>query len=350
LNKLRKAKQLSEVSTNTMSYCEARAKLPLKFIESLTWQTAELGMSRVPEDWLWFGHRVFLVDGFVVSAPDTPENQDKYPQPTSQKVGLGFPQIRACAAISLSTGVVTDLKYGPVLGKKTGEQTIFRKMFAKFQPGDIIVADSNFECYRDMATLYQQGAYMVCDINGSRDSPFTGRCKMIEETTKTLARPEFNKDRFTLEEWEQLPKTLEVRVIRYRVKGRKQELTIVTTLLDTELYPAEEVAKLYKHRWECELDIRSIKAVMGMTWLSCHSPAMLERELMTLILAYNLIRVAMCDAAKIGNVKPRDLSFTNAKDSWLQVGQDGTELNDYAWLRWSIATGKLRKRPGRNEP
>jgi hypothetical protein len=350
LNKIRKAKQLSEASLNTISYCDARAKLPLKFIESLTWQAAELAMSQVPKDWLWFGHRVLLVDGFVVNAPDMPANQEKYPQPTSQKAGLGFPQIRVCAAICLSTGVIADLKYGPVLGKKTGEQTLFRKMHAKFRPGDIVVADSNFESYRDMATLYQQGVYMVSDINGTRESPFTGRCKVIEETTKTLPRPEFNKDRFTRTEWEQLPETLEVRVIRYKVKGRKQELTIVTTLLDAESYPAEEIAKLYKHRWECELDIRSVKSVMGMTWLSCHTPAMLERELMTYILAYNLIRVAMCDAAKISHAKPRDLSFKNAKDSWLELGQDVMEIDDYAWLLWSIASGKLRKRPGRNEP
>ena len=99
-----------------------------------------------------------------------------------------------------------------------------------------------------------------------------------------------------------------------------------------------------------ELDIRSIKSVMGMTWLSCHTPEMLERELIVYFLAYNLVHVAMCDAARIRNLKPRDLSFKNAKDPCLNLGQDGRELNDYAWLLCSIADATLRKSHGRNEP
>ena len=350
LNKKRKAENLTEVSTNTTSYCQARMRIPLALIEKLMFKTADLAFGSLPADWRWSDHRVLLLDGLVVHGPDTPDNQEKYPQPSSQKPGLGFSQIRMCAAICLTTGVVTDVQYGPVEGIKTGEKTLFRKMFPKFMKGDIIVADSNFESYRDMATLKAQGAYMVCNINGTRTSPFSGPCKMTEEKIETLARPKFDASRFTRKEWEQLPETLDVRIIRYKVKGRKSEITIVTTLLDTQAYPADAVAELYKHRWECELDIRSIKSVMGMTWLSCHTPQMLERELMVYFLAYNLVRVAMCDAARIRNVTPRDLSFKNAKDSWLNLGLDGRELTDYAWLLWSIADAPLRKRHGRNEP
>jgi putative transposase len=152
------------------------------------------------------------------------------------------------------------------------------------------------------------------------------------------------------EEWDRLPETIDVRIIRYTVSGRHSEITIVTTLLDAEAYPAEDVAALYKYRWECELDIRSIKSVMGMTWLTCHTPEMLQRELMAYLLAYNIIRITMCDAAKISDRKPRDLSFKNAKDSWLHLGDDGREPNDYAWLLWSIADAPLRKRARDQEP
>lgn len=350
LNKHRKQEQLSEVSTNTTSYCEARTRVPLPLIERLTEETARLAYGRLSADWQWRGHRVMLVDGAVINAPDTPENQQKYPQPSSQKPGLGFPQIRICMSICLATGVVTDVGYGPVEGKKTGEATLFRRMFAGFKPGDIVVADSNFECYRDMAMLSAQGVSMVCNMNGTRTSPFTGHCKTIEDEIVILPRPGFDRSRFTEEEWEQLPATIAVRMIRYRVNGRKSEMTIVTTLLDHELYPAEAIAELYKHRWECELDIRSIKTVMGMNCLSCHTPEMLERELMVYFLAYNLVRVTICDAAKISDRKPRDMSFKNAKDSWLQFGQDGRDINDTAWLLWSIADSPLRKRSRPSEP
>lgn len=350
LNKQRKAQRRSAVSTNTTSYCHARLRIPLELIRILMQETSKQVMSKLPKNWRWKQHRVLLVDGLVIDAPDTPENQEKYPQPTSQKPGLGFPQIRNCAIICLSTGVVIDVQYGSVLGKKTGEQSLFRKMFPNILPGDVVVGDSLYDSYRDMAMLQDQGAFMVCGINGTRESPFSGPCRVIEETTKTLKRPDCDPSRFTRAEWEALPKTLDVRIIRYQVTGRNDEITIVTTLLDRKRYPAADVANLYKHRWEGELDIRSIKTVMGMESLSCHTPEMLERELLTYYLAYNVVRLAMCDAARTREMKPRDFSFKNAKDSWLHLGQDGIEVNDYAWLLWSIADSPLRKRPGRNEP
>jgi hypothetical protein len=350
LNRRRQEQQLRHVSTNTTSYCDARARIPLSLIRTLVDRTAHMASGQLSDDQLWYGRRVFLVDGLVVSAPDTPENQRVYPQSQSQEPGMGFPQIRICAAICLATGVVANMKYGPVVGKKTGEQTLFRRMFRALKRGDVIVADSLFECFRDHARLTAKGVDVICDKNGTRESPFKGRCKVIEETLKVLPRPGFDKSRFKKEQWEALPTTLTVRMIRCKVGGRKSELILVTTLLDSEAYPAAEIVKLYKLRWECELDIRSIKSVMGMTWLTCHTPAMLKRELMVYILAYNIIRISMCDAAKIGGQFPRELSFKSAKDAWLLFGQDEREPQNYAWLFWTIADAPLRKRPGRNEP
>lgn len=349
-NRMRQLDQLPEVSTNTTSYCDARMRIPLPLINTLVKRTADIATEKLTQDQLWFGLRVLLVDGLVVNAPDTPENQQVYPQSQSQKPGLGFPQIRLCAAICLATGVVADVEYGPVIGKKTGELTLFRKMFDNLKSGDLIVADSLYDCFRDHAALVAKGVDVICDKNGTRQSPFTGPCEVIEEALKVLPRPSFDKERFTKEEWEALPATLTVRMIRCNIGGRKSELTLTTTLLDSEAYPAVEIVKLYRLRWECELDIRSIKSVMGMAWLSCHTPEMLQRELMVYFLAYNIIRITMCDAANLGGHHPRDLSFKNAKDAWLVFGQDEREPQNYAWLLWSIADAPLRKRPGRNEP
>lgn len=349
-NRKRKEQNLRQVSGNTTSYCEARARIPMDLVTTLFGRTARMATESLDEDQLWHGHRVFLVDGLVVNAPDTPENQKAYPQSQSQKPGLGFPQIRACVAICLATGVIHDVQYGAAVGKKTGEGTLFRKMFCNFRRGDVIVADSLFECFRDHAVLKAKGVYMICDMNGTRVSPFKGRCKVIQETWEELPRPQFDKTRFTKEEWEALPVTMKVRMIRCRVGGRKGVLTLVTTLLDSEAYPAAEIIKLYKLRWECELDIRNVKSVLGMSWLSCHTPEMLARELMVYLLAYNIIRITICDAAKVGGHKPRDLSFKGAKDAWLLFGQDERTPQNYAWLIWTIADVPLRKRPGRREP
>lgn len=350
-NKQRKRENLCEVSADTSSYCAARRRVPLELFHSLMDHTVDLVQQNgLPSQWLWNDRRVILVDGHVVRAPDTPENQEVFPQPCSQKAGLGFPQVRQTVAICLATGVVLNVKCGPVEGKKTGEATQFRQMMSSFRRGDIIVADSNFECYRDLATLKQQGADMVCCINGSRTSPFTGKCLAVEDKSECVAKPKFNAKRFTREEWEALPENITIRIIRYPVGGRNESITIVTTLLDRETYPAEEVANLYGHRWDCELDIRSIKTVMGMGELACHSPEMIEREILAYYLAYNIVRVAMADAARVTNLKPRRISFKSAKNAWLSFGRDGNESNDYAWLLWSIAQRTIGHRPGRQEP
>ena len=351
-NQQREKQGLEPVSTNTTSYCEARARIPLSLLETLVTRCARSAIEKTRARDLWSGRRVFLLDGFVVSAPDTPANQSVYPQSESQQEGLGCPQIRVCIASCLHERVVTNYRYAAIKGKNTGEPSLFRQMFDGFSAGDIILADCNFESFRDLAILSQRGVDMVCDMNSTRNSPFRGRIESdIEDKQIVLKKPRFSKDRFTPIEWKELPATLKVRIIRYRIPGvRREEFTIITTLLDPKTYPARKIADLYKQRWECELDIRSIKSTMGLEMLTCHTPEMLERELAMYILAYNVICVTMCDLQRVTGSKPRDFSFKQARDAWLVFGRNIREENEYVLLLWSIAQAPLRRRPGRREP
>lgn len=90
-----------DCSDNTGAYCRARAKLPLAVIQRLTLQVADGCETRVPKHWLWKGRHVKLVDGTTTSAPDTPDNQAAFPQPNTQKPGLGFPIIRMGVLLSI---------------------------------------------------------------------------------------------------------------------------------------------------------------------------------------------------------------------------------------------------------
>lgn len=350
LNAQRKKEHLCPISTDSSSYCEARARLPVKLIKILMKKTSQNTFDFDGRQGEWWDRRVVLVDGMVVSAPDTPENQEVYPQSSSQEVGLGFPQVRLLASICLKTGLVLDVQYGPILGKKTGEISLFRQMLSTFNRGDIIVGDAIFDCYRELSQLKKGGIDTVCEINGTRANPFNDTCVSVEEKVVILSRPNFNPSRFTADEWEALPESIKVRLIRYQVDGRKENITIVTTLLNAEKYPAAEVAKLYGFRWNCELDIRSIKSVMGMVELRCCTPPMLEREIMVYFLAYNLIRISMLDAAVVAKVSPRKLSFKSAMKAWLSMGSDSQKSGDFAHLIWSIATCRVGNRPGRKEP
>jgi hypothetical protein len=351
VNKYRCSLGMPPASVDTNSYCEARQRLPEELFLQLLERSAAMVQRREPDGWLWNERRVVLVDGCTARAADTKANQKAFPQPSSQEPGLGFPQVRQLVAISLSSAIVLDVQIGPVKGKHTGELSLFRKMTRVFHRGDVVVADANFDSYVDMVTLKQKRVDFVGAIAGSRTSPFTGKCRCIEDKRVTLRRPKFDKTRFTREQWEALPKFLNVRIIRYQTDGRNEEITIITTLLNQERYPARSIAELYGYRWNCELDIRSIKTIMGMEELRCKSPEMLRREIYNYFLAYNLVRAAMCDAARITGQEPRKLSFKNA----MQVITEYASLvskdeHVIATVLWSIACNNVGNRPGRKEP
>jgi hypothetical protein len=98
---------------DTGNYCRARAKLPTAVLQRLTLHIAG-GLEReAPAAWLWHGHHVALVDGCTVTLPDTPENQKAYPQPPTQKAGLGFPLVRLVVLLSLAPACLQGMALGP---------------------------------------------------------------------------------------------------------------------------------------------------------------------------------------------------------------------------------------------
>jgi hypothetical protein len=349
-NRERKRQGLMPVCEDASAYCKARAKLPVKLVDRLSSQIVELSHNKTAHLWKWKGRNVYLVDGFVLHAPDTAANQKVYPQPSSQKEGLGYPQVRMIVTTSLATGCIVHYNTGKVKGKRTGEVTLFREKHKDFVAGDVVVGDSNFDSFHDSASLNSNGADVVFCINGSRNTPFEGVCETIDEENVTLQKPAFDRTRFTLAQWQALPDSITYRIIRYRVSGRNKEITIITTLLDRQLYPAECIAELYGLRWDVELDICSMKSTMGMCDLRCQTPENLDREIAVGVLAYNLVRLLMNDAAAVLEVHPREISFSHARDAWRSFGDELETSRDLMWIILSASSRLVRDRPGRQEP
>ena len=76
--------------------------------------------------------------------PDTPENQSVYPQPTTQKEGIGFPVARMVVLMSLATAMVCGMAIGPCSGKETGELALMRQLLDQLESGDILLTDKYF--------------------------------------------------------------------------------------------------------------------------------------------------------------------------------------------------------------
>jgi hypothetical protein len=355
----RVAQKMSPCSRDTASYCEARQKLPLKLIQQLTSDVAGQMEQQAEASWLWKGRHVKIVDGSTVSMPDTPQNQAVYPQSSNQPPGVGFPIARLVAVFSLATGAVLDMALASIHGKQTGENTLFRGLRQALQPGDVLLGDCLFSSFRELATCLMQGVDIVTKQHVTRRTDFRrGRWLGTLDHVVTLSRPKFTSHRFTRAEWEQLPPELQVREIRFRISQRgfrPQEITLVTTLLDADLYPAHEIAALYRERWHCELDLRSLKQSLQMGHLRCKTPEMVQKEVWMHLLAYNLIREVAAEAARKHGGLPRSVSFQgavqtiNAFATYLpRCAQQRQDLWDYM-LR-AIATLKVGDRPNRIEP
>ena len=347
-------------STNTSAYCDGRQRLPEELIHRLVKQIG-MGLAREAEQkWLWMDRHVFLIDGSTIDMADTEHNQKEYPQSSTQKKGLGFPSARIAALFSLAVGTVVDCQIGPIKGKNSGENELFREMFDTLQPGDIVVGDCLYDSYRDIADLQARGVDTVFGMKPSRHCDFRQGEKLGDSDHIVIwTRPKFDANRMNRETWEKLPDTLRMRELKIvlNVHGKIRTIRVVTTLLDSSVYSKEAVLQLFRQRWNVELDLRCLKTGFGMAHLSCKSPSMVRKEFFIYLLAYNLIRIRMAQAAALQNKKPREISFTRTRTAmtiWMPLiaqappGPKREKMERH--MLEMIASRTVGKRPGRWAP
>ena len=300
---------------NSGAYCRARAKVPEVVLQRLSGEVAEGCEQAVPNRWLWHGRHVLLADGTTASMPDTAENQAEYPQHNAQQPGLGFPIVRLVVLLSLATAMVCGMALGPYAGKETGEPALFRELLESVEPQTILLADRYYCSYFLIALALLGRRDFVVRLHQCRKTDFhktkrLGKGDHLVEWT----RPE-RRDWMDRATYAEIPKSITLRLVEVQIQEpgfRVESLVVVTTLTDAEEYPREEIAELYRRRWMAELDIRTIKCTIGMDVLRCKSPTMVRKEIWTCLLAYNLIRKAMLEAAFESGHSPRELSFATA--------------------------------------
>ena len=344
----RVAEGLSANSIRTGSYCKARQRLPIEMVMALARASGRMLSLQTPGAWLWQGRKVKLVDGSGISMPDTPENQAGYPQPGSQAEGVGFPLARIVAVICLSTGAVWDAAMGAFEGKGNSELGLLRTLGAAFSAGDVMLADAFYCNYFVIAALQAAGVDVVFKQNGARSTDFRrGQQLAPRDHLVCWSRPRSRPEWMTQEQFAALPERLTVREVKV---GRR---VLVTTLLDSDKVGKDELEALYGQRWHVELDLRNIKTTLGMDVLSCHTPQMNQKEFWVHLLAYNLIRLLMAQAAVNVGVNPRQLSFKHTVQTWTEWIARGlsTELSDHSGALFRlIAQIRVGNRPERIEP
>jgi hypothetical protein len=343
-------------SPDSGEYCRARHKLNAKVLRQLVCEIAEKMSLSNPEHWLWRGKDVKLVDGFTFTMPDTPENQEEFPQLTSQAPGVGFPIARGCAVLSLANACIDDVAIGPYAGKETGETALLRKVLNRFKPGDVMLADRYFCSFFMLVILKSCGVDVCMRLHQLRKVDHS-KVKWLgnNDYIDTWYRPQ-KAGWMSQELYDSLPEQMEIRVVTFKAKTEDQTepLNVVTTLLDHEKYPANAIGKLYGYRWHAELDIFSIKQSLNLDHLRCKSPDMIRREFWTTLLAYNIVRLVCAQAAFVHDKLPRQMSFTIACNTllsqWLFPPKESIRAALGQHNLFQISCNEVGNRPGRIEP
>jgi hypothetical protein len=349
-------------SAETGAYCQARKRLPEEFFAETARRTGRALQAKADPEWLWEGRRVYAYDGATVTMPDTPENQAAYPQPIIQRPGLGFPMARLAAVFSLACGAVVDLGIRRYAGKGQSELGMLRTLMDVFLPGDVMLGDRMMCAWTEMIMLQQRGADCVCRFKKNRKADFR-RGLRLGPGDHIVVWPKPPKPRtIDRQAYAALPDSLTVRECRVRIQQpsfRTHTLVIATTLLDADEYTKDDLAQLYRARGNAELDLRSLKQTLQMDVLRCKTPELVRKEIWTHILAYNLIRTIMAQAATKHGVEPRTISLKGAiqtLEAFQPViaiqGQRDAALRQrlYEQLLDAVAVHRVADRPNRFEP
>jgi hypothetical protein len=340
-----------KTSPKTSAFCNAKTRMPEKPIFELMKSVGTEIESHTHKNRMVFGRNVKVVDGTSVQLPDSESNQKAYPQPDAQKPGCGQPHMKLCVLMGLGTGAIIDCVVDQY---KVHERTMFRRLWRSLVKGDILLGDRGFGSYAEVAMLLRKGVDFV--FRQAQGSLKTKGLKKIGNDQWIVSW----KRSYQLGDWvnkRELPHRVEIRAIRFRtrIKGyRPKEIILFTSLTDPVNYPKDKLIELYYRRWEMELRIRDIKSTMGMNLLKSKTPSGARKELWMGLLAYNLVRGIMLDAALRGRLPVSRMSFKTTLNRLdiFSSGRfaDGDPQRAYLLLLDYLIETRVPDRPGRIEP
>jgi len=342
-------RHLGDRTFSAQAYCQARMRLSLAVLQTLSHRLCDAVRWKraAHEPDFFFTHRVFVVDGSTFSMPDTPELQAEFGQPGMQKIGCGFPAAHLLAMFDLNTGMLMEAAASPL---RTHDLAKTGLMHPHLRQGDLLLGDTAFGSYTHFALLLQANLHGLMPNHQQRLVDFTPNraySKPGRKAVKGLPRSRWIKSLgmddqlvewfkpprcpsyISAEQHDALPKSITVREIRRQVRhpglGHWVELTIVTTLLDEKVYPAQKLVDLRLRRWQVEVNLRHLKTTMGLQTLKCRTVDGVRKELAAFVLVYNLVRMLMLEAADRQKTQPDRISFAGVL-GWARAARPGQTM------------------------
>jgi Transposase DDE domain len=333
-------KRITHSGFSNSSFCNARARIPLPVYKNLQLSVVGNFKRQADADPLatWCDLRVFLMDSTSFSMPDTKELREYFGLHGLQKEGCGFPTARLLCLFDGTHGYLLKTIASPLRTHDLAKTAVLHEAL---RPGDVLVGDTAFASYAHLASCWKRGFFGVFPVHQKQIVSFQrhrrhrrpgqrvchGECAKGLPTSRWIRRlgkrdqlVEYFKPKkcpkwMTQEEYDQLPESMVVRELRYRVRepGRRTRVvTLMTTLLDPKRYPAAAIAKLYGLRWRVETYIKDLKHTMKLAVLKCETVAGVLKELTVFAIIYNLVRRVMVQAARQQRVPVERISFIDA--------------------------------------
>lgn len=340
-------RQLAGMSFTASAYCQARQRIPLAVFQRLLKLVCEsfTDSDSLPAQRLWQGRRLFFADGGSCSMPDTPALQSEFGQPGGQKPGCGFPVMHLMTLVDAGSGLIRQMLSAPL---RVHDASQLIALHPELRQGDVLVADRGLCSYAHLAMAHQRGVDSVCRMHQRQIVDFTpqrphaaacprvkglpqsrwiralGKLDQVVVWIKPKSRPKW----MTPEQFAALPDELAVRELRYEVECagfRTRQITLVTTLLSSEDFPASALVTVYFRRWRIEGCFAELKVTLGMDVLKSHTVEGIYKELAMFALVYNLVRQVAFEAAQRQGVELERISFIDAL-RWLTAAQPHSEL------------------------
>jgi len=346
------------IDEDDSAYIQARQRLPQQRLQKALEAIAQAAERRAGQGGQLGPRPVKVVDGSTLQLPDTPANQKRYPQPTSQKPGCGFPVLRLVVLLSLNSGAILKIAVDSL---RSHDLRLFRRLWASLRKGDIVLGDRAFGEYSTLAQLPRRGVDVIARLHHRRKADFRRAHRLAKNDACFVWTKGWDQSGLsTPKQWRLMPAQITVRLIRFTatIRGfRHRRITLATTLLDPKLYPADQIIALYARRWSLELCFRDLKTTMGMERLRCQSPQMIYKELLAYLVAHNLVRCVMAEAVATYSVPLERISFKGSFDALRQYNAalaqaPNRKIRRQLWqdLLCNLARDLIPPRPGRREP
>ena len=335
------------ISTATGGYCQARQRLPGRIISSVTDHVFEQLQAQMRQELPEVARPVFVIDGTTLRLPHEKDLVRSFPPGHNQHGENHWPTLLLVVCHDVHTGLATHPDWGAMYGPRAVSEQKLAGQALERLPGDaVVLGDGNFGIFAFAHAVQQSGRPLLLRLTCARAGKLLGEAGLSNGRRRKRS---WEASAYERRVHPGLPPAAQVTgwVVACRNPGRPQEILYFFTTLDLK---PKRILALYKLRWNIETDLRSLKRTVALHELTSKTTAMVEKEVLIAVTAYNVVRAVMFLAARQAGLTPRQLSFSVAQDAvlaalpFLQRASPAEFASELQQLLQRVARAKLPNR------